>query len=232
MGDMLQRMRELAVQARNATNSPGDRSNLQKEFIELQGEIQRTVESAKFNGKALFNGGDASFEAEMVYQVGANAAETDRITLNGQNLAGTAATVSGTGAFAETVTANILATAFTADLDGTSTGIAIGGWTGGVTGAVVGEEIDNAIKVIDAALVVINDQRAKYGAIQNRFESAIGNLQVASENQSAARSRIMDADFAAETAALSRAQILQQAGNAMVAQANQLPQQVLSLLKG
>ena len=91
--------------------------------------------------------------------------------------------------------------------------------------------VGNAIKVIDSALTVVNDQRAKYGAIQNRFESAIANLQVASENQNAARSRIMDADFAAETAALSRAQILQQAGNAMVAQANQLPQQVLSLLQ-
>jgi flagellin len=84
---------------------------------------------------------------------------------------------------------------------------------------------------IDLAINAINSQRAEFGAIQNRFENVVSNLMVAAENQSAARSRIMDADYAAETANLSRAQILQQAGNAMVAQANQLPQQVLSLLQ-
>ena len=89
-----------------------------------------------------------------------------------------------------------------------------------------------AIGSIDTALEAVNSQRATYGAIQNRFENVISNLQVAGENQTAARSRIMDADYAVETANLSRAQILQQAGSAMVAQANQLPQQVLALLKG
>jgi len=89
-----------------------------------------------------------------------------------------------------------------------------------------------ALTNIDAALNTVNAERALYGAAQNRFEAVISSLQVASENQAAARSRIMDADFAAETANLSRAQILQQAGTAMVAQANQLPQQVLQLLKG
>ena len=84
---------------------------------------------------------------------------------------------------------------------------------------------------IDAALTAINSQRATYGAVQNRFDNVISNLMVSAENQTAARSRIMDADYAAETANLSRTQILQQAGNAMVAQANQLPNQVLSLLK-
>ncbi len=88
-----------------------------------------------------------------------------------------------------------------------------------------------AITNIDAALTAINSQRATYGAVQNRFDNVISNLMVSAENQTAARSRIMDADYAAETANLSRTQILQQAGNAMVAQANQLPNQVLSLLK-
>jgi flagellin len=88
-----------------------------------------------------------------------------------------------------------------------------------------------ALGNIDTALDAINGERALYGASQNRFESVIGVLQVSAENQAAAAGRIMDADFAAETAALSRAQILQQAGNAMVAQANQLPQQVLQLLQ-
>jgi flagellin len=89
-----------------------------------------------------------------------------------------------------------------------------------------------ALTSIDAALASVSGSRASLGAIQNRFQSTIENLQTSAENQAAARSRIMDADFAAETAALSRAQVLQQAGTAMVAQANQLPQQVLSLLKG
>ena len=88
-----------------------------------------------------------------------------------------------------------------------------------------------ALKIIDSALAAVNSQRATFGALQSRFEASISNLQVTSENMSAARSRIQDADFAAETASLSRAQILQQAGTAMVAQANQLPQGVLSLLK-
>jgi flagellin len=88
------------------------------------------------------------------------------------------------------------------------------------------------ISAIDLALTSVNSERSTYGAVQNRFEAIIANLQVASENQTAAKSRIMDADFAAETAALTRTQILQQAGTAMLAQANQLPQQVLQLLKG
>ena len=88
-----------------------------------------------------------------------------------------------------------------------------------------------ALSAIDLSIDAVNSQRAEFGAVQNRFENVVATLMVSSENQSAARSRIMDADYAAETANLSRAQILQQAGNAMVAQANQLPQQVLSLLQ-
>lgn len=89
----------------------------------------------------------------------------------------------------------------------------------------------NALKTVDSALAFINSERAKLGALQSRFETSISNLQVTSENLSASRSRILDADFAAETANLSRSQILQQAGTAMVAQANQLPQGVLALLR-
>ncbi|MEI7682577.1 MAG: flagellin, partial [Betaproteobacteria bacterium] len=89
----------------------------------------------------------------------------------------------------------------------------------------------NAITTIDAALAAINSQRGALGAIQNRFIATVANLQNNVENLSAARSRIQDTDFAAETASLTRNQILQQAGTAMLAQANQLPQLVLSLLK-
>ena len=92
--------------------------------------------------------------------------------------------------------------------------------------------IHGVIDAIDTALTTVNAQRATLGASQSRFDSVISILQVSVENQTAARSRIMDADFAAETANLSRSQILQQAGNAMVAQANQLPNQVLKLLQG
>ena len=88
-----------------------------------------------------------------------------------------------------------------------------------------------AITALDLAITSVNDQRANFGAVQNRFDNVVSNLMVSSENQTAARSRIMDADYAMETASLSRAQILQQAGNAMLAQANQLPQQVLALLQ-
>jgi flagellin len=91
--------------------------------------------------------------------------------------------------------------------------------------------INTVIDNIDTALDTVNSERATFGATQSRFDAVISNLQVSVENQSAARGRIMDADFASETANLSRAQILQQAGNAMIAQANQLPQSVLSLLR-
>ena len=89
-----------------------------------------------------------------------------------------------------------------------------------------------ALGAIDTALDGVNTSRATLGAVQNRFESVIGSLQVSVENQSAAKSRIMDADFAAETANLTRGQILQQAGTAMLAQANSLPNGVLALLRG
>jgi flagellin len=196
VGDSLQRMRELALQARNSTNSDTDKDSLNKEFVQLQSEISRVLGGTTFNGKHIL-GTDAT---TLTFQVGANTTVDDTITV---------ATVD--------MTANSDITAITgtaAVIDATATAGAI---------ATV---IDN----IDAALDTINSNRATFGATQSRFDAVIANLQQGAEAQSAARSRIMDADFAAETAALSRAQLQQQAGNAMVAQANQLPQQVLSLL--
>jgi flagellin len=226
VGDMLQRMRELAVQSRNATNSAGDRDNLQKEFAQLQQEIDRTVKSASFNGKSLFDSTGTGFDATMSFQVGANTGATDRIDVSSANLVGTA--VEGGSLTSGSSNAEVLSTVSTAATTSGGTGIAIGGWTDNPT---VGTEIDEAITAIDQALTVVNDQRATYGAVQNRFEAVIANLQTAVENTAAARGRIIDADFAAETANLSRTQILQQAGTAMVAQANQIPSQVLSLLR-
>lgn len=227
MGDMLQRMRELAVQSRNATNSAGDRDNLQKEFSQLQSEIDRVIKSSSFNGKALFDQNGSGYEATLSFQVGANTTANDRINVTSVNLAGTAA--EGSTITSASAADAVMATVTTTATASGGNGIAIGGWT--TTPANVGQEIDEAINVIDRALNVVNDQRATFGAVQNRFEAVIQTLQVSVENQSASRGRIMDADFAAETANLSRAQILQQAGTAMVSQANQLPQQVLSLLR-
>jgi flagellin len=230
IGDNLQRMRELAVQSRNATNSEGDRSNLQKEFTELQEEIDRTIKNSKFNGGSLFS----SASTTLTFQVGAGTEDSDRITVSSAALGGGTAASAGSviatfdGSLSQTEVQNLMATLTTTNTgNSTAAGISIGG-----TSAVVGTDIDSAIKVIDEALTQVNDKRAQFGAVQNRFEAVISNLQVSVENESAARGRIMDADFAAETANLSRSQILQQAGTAMLTQANQLPQAVLQLLQG
>jgi flagellin len=227
VGDMLQRMRELAVQSRNATNSAGDRANLQKEFAQLQEEMSRTIASANFNGKALFDSNGTGYSATLSFQVGANTGTNDRIDVDSANLAGTA--IEGGALTSASADGAVMATVYTTATTSGGNGIAIGGWSTAPTD--VGAEIDEAIDAIDQALNVVNNQRAEFGAIQNRFEAVIATLQVNAESQTAARGRIVDADFAAETANLSRAQILQQAGTAMVAQANQLPQQVLSLLR-
>jgi flagellin len=229
ISDSLQRMRELAVQSRNGTNSDTDRSFLQKEFEQLQLEIGRIVRSTNFNGQAIFN---STAPTSITFQIGANPTGDDIVTVDAAILEGNADTAANILAGASA--ADTLTTAFTT-LDGTN-GIAIGTYDVGVPPAVTptiatDTDIDNAIGVLDAALSAVVEKRAEFGAIQNRFEAVISNLQVASENQSSARGRIMDADFAMETSNLSRVQILQQAGMAMVAQANALPQSVLQLLK-
>jgi len=198
VGDALQRMRELAVQARNSTNSDSDKDSLNKEFAQLQNEISRVLAGTTFNGKKIL-GADAT---TLTFQIGANTSADDTIGVSTDNMV----TNSDISAITAT-TASIGMTATSGD-------------------------IKNVIDNIDTALDTVNNTRATFGATQSRFDAIIANLQQAVENQAAARSRIMDADFASETANLSRAQILQQAGNAMVAQANQLPQQVLRLLQG
>jgi flagellin len=192
VGDMMQRMRELAVQSANATNSAEDRASLNAEFKELKAEISRTISSTKFNGLAVLQ----SDAGTLTFQVGANTDNTvDISTVNMATTADMSAVLASDSAITDVASAR------------------------------------TAMDNIDTALAKVNAERANYGAAQNRFETIISTLQVASENQAAARGRIMDADFASETANLSRAQILQQAGTAMVAQANALPQGVLSLLR-
>jgi flagellin len=184
IGEMLQRMRELAVQSANGTNGTSDRANLHAEFSQLDQEITRLTEVIKFNGQAILGSGAATF----TFQVGANAGESMSLTTTPITATGlTVSTASGAGL---------------------------------------------AITGIDAAIDIITTSRATYGAAQSRFTSAINSLAIAVENQEAARSRIVDADFAVETTNMTKAQILKQAGMAMVAQANAQPQQVLSLLQG
>jgi flagellin len=194
--DMLQRMRELAVQSSNATNTSVDRDSLNNEFSQLTSEITRTLGATKFNGTAIIGSGAGS----QTFQVGANNAATDQLTVTTTDMSSNSAITSVTG-------------------------------TASVISGTTGSNALTAITNIDSALSTVNSERTKYGSMQNRFEAIIGNLQISSENQSAARSRIMDADFAQETAALTRAQIMQQAGTAMLAQANAAPQSVLSLLR-
>ncbi|MFG6448176.1 flagellin [Roseateles sp. BYS180W] len=204
VADALQRMRELGIQARNATNAPGDKDSLDKEFGELAKEIQRVLGGTTFNGKYVL-GADAA--TPQTFQVGPNTTANDEIVVTTPNMTteGVITAVAGT------------------DIAGTGRGL--------IDRTADPTAIAQVVANIDAALDKVNEERATLGATQNRFEAVISNLQVAYENQMAARSRIMDADYAQETSNLSRAQILQQAGNAMVAQANQLPQQVLSLLR-
>ena len=315
VGDMLQRMRELAVQSSNATNSVDDRKALQSEVSQLRDEIDRVAKNTSFNGTKLLDG---SFAAAN-FQVGANSGETitiaaltnssaaglskvvygdvsevdiSMVALNNLaeitdgslaiTVAGTAYTLAdlGTARTAEERmgqvvealnrgTADTGVTAFLSkqadgqykvelmssklDADGSAVAVSLTGFSAATTGVSATMTIANdnststvgvnelsvetaedawlAMKQIDDSIKQVNEARATLGAVQSRFENAVSNIQIQSENTAAARGRIVDADFAAETANLSKSQILQQAGTAMVAQANQLPQQVLSLLR-
>ncbi|MEG1101972.1 MAG: flagellin [Comamonas sp.] len=310
VGDMLQRMRELAVQSSNATNSATDRAALQAEVSQLTSEIDRVAKTSSFNGTKLLEG---SF-AGAVFQVGAAAGDnitvgslvnatagsigkaaytTSTLTLTvtadglgagsisigsstiklaaassvedrkGQLLTALNSQTATTGVTAyqdgatiylrsdaKTVTDNTLGTpagaggTITMTLDvatGTPTPVpptmVVGafalGDTNGLSAVTVNTQRDAwvALKKIDGAIDQVNSARGNLGALQTRFEKTVENIDIMNENISAARGRIVDADFAAETASLSRTQILQQAGTAMVAQANQLSQGVLSLLQ-
>ena len=296
IGNNLQRIRELAVQSRNATNSTDDRAALQKEVAQLKSEIDRVAGDTSFNGTKLLDG---SF-TEKEFQVGADqgqrisidsiqntkiaslgewataaketytqttapitvtAATPASLSINGITISsagGTLAELETSFNAAKTANAalnNVTFAVATGEITSTDKNLTIGslagvggvtaGTTAGTATAVASTNktgftdldisteagADDAILAMDAALKAVNSARADLGAIQNRFESVVSNLGVNSENLSASRSRIVDADFASETANLSRSQILQQAGTAMVAQANQLPQGVLALLR-
>ncbi|WP_333628208.1 flagellin [Stenotrophomonas cyclobalanopsidis] len=305
VGNNLQRIRELAVQASNATNSTSDRKALQSEVSQLVSEIDRVAKQSDFNGTKLLDG---SFTSQL-FQVGANAGQAiainnvvdakadalgnskfaaahtagtipaiaatttvSGVTINGvtmgditgsttSELAASAAAqinskIGEAGVYAEVVTTTgtpdtyaLKLTSVQADRDlvlGANAALNLAGSTALAPTAVAATATSafakdlnvsdyvgaqKALGIVDKALESVNSVRADLGAIQNRFTSVVANLQTSSENLSASRSRIRDTDFAKETAELTRTQILQQAGTAMLAQANQVPQNVLSLLQ-
>lgn len=203
IGNMLQRMRELTVQAGNTTYTSGDISALNKEMSQLGAEVGRILSGTQFNGKSVLAGSDAS--GGFSFQVGANVS------------------AGATGDQAIVISASDI-------FVGTTLNTVTGATLSAATGSAAVNANSGILTAIDDALKTINEKRSSLGAIQSRFDNTISNLQTSIENQSAARGRIVDADFAAESAALSRAQILQQASTAMIAQANQVPQGVMKLL--
>jgi flagellin len=189
---ILQRMRELAVQSSNDTNTDSDRAQIQAEVVQLQSEIDRIGNTTQFNTKSLLNGGMNTTAA--IFQIGANTAQT--MTLKISDMRGSALKVDNTNGVKMSTQATAQA----------------------------------SLAKIDAALSAVSTQRANLGAVQNRLEHTVANLNVASENLTAAESRVRDVNMATEMSSFTKQQILQQAGTAMLAQANQKPQSVLKLL--
>ena len=212
MSDMLQRMRELAVQSISDSNTANDRTALDSEFEQLKAEIERIADNTQWNGTNLLDGtmGSATF------QVGANAGQTIAVTFKDfENDTANVAT-SGNRVFTGDKI-NSGGSAGTNDL----TDLDIGTSTNAAT----------ALSALAGAIDSVNSERAGLGASMSRLEYASDNLTNVAQNTGAARSRILDADYAAETTELARTQIIQQAATAMLAQANQSQQQVLALLR-
>ncbi len=201
----LQRIRELAVQGANGTNGFSDSDSIKNEITQRLAEIDRVAKGAKFNETELLNGSAST----ITIQVGANNTANDTIQIDLID-----ATVnSGLGL----------------ELDGSD--INIGANETAFVAEDAAESFRDYIDAIDSALATVDGARSDLGAIQNRFQSTITNLNNTVNNLSSARSRIEDADYAVEVSNMTRAQILQQAGTSVLAQANQVPQTVLSLLR-
>lgn len=215
--DNLQRMRELALQSQNGTLTESDRSALNSEFVMLRDEVARLTQNTKFNNVSLLQGnvaGTADTTALSVeLQIGAN--NDEELTVSVTDLEAIAANNSNTLKNAAGTANSVNFTTFNITNATAATAIA---------------QSEDAVAAIDDFIGRVTSVRASVGAGINRLEAVINNLDTASVNLSSARGRIVDADFARETANLTRAQILQQAGTAMLAQANQLPANVLALL--
>ena len=208
VSNMLQRMRELALQSANGTTTESDRNYLNKEYQNLQSEIERIADATEFNGKVILHGDAAAAgDSSVKFQVGANGGQTIAVDFGDISASGNAA--------------------FTA----LSAGAGTGGFISAQTTASAISTANTAVTAIDSAITSVNTQRATFGAAVNQLTYAIDNLSSVKVNAEASRSRILDTDYATETSELARTQIIQQAGTAMLAQANQLPQTVLSLLQ-
>jgi flagellin len=228
--NMLQRMRELTVQAASGTNTTDDLTALNTEFEELTAQIQSISVNTEWNGKKILDGSAGS----IVFQVGANASQTVSIEFADLNVNfGNAdeATVAGASdnaaanldIFTNLSTAN--ASTDTNTQNGTLEAIDLD------VQVITGSSQGTTLGYIDTALARVSSHRATLGATMNRLEYAVDNMANVSQNTAASRSRILDADYASESTELARTQIIQQAGTAMLAQANQQAQSVLALLK-
>ncbi len=209
VGNMVQRVRELVVQAANDTNEVNDRQKIQNEIDQLLDEVDAMSGRVEFNEKKLLNGSYAS--SGLTFQVGANASQTISLKINGldtKTLGLTTTTTTGSGSAAVTTTNRAINVA-TAD----------------------GSKISSMITVANTAVTKVADERAKLGAVQNRLEYTIKSLDISSENLAASESRIRDADMAKEMMKLTKTNVLQQAATSMLSQANQAPQNVLQLLR-
>ena len=205
----LQRMRELAVQAANDTYTYQDRQDLQKELNQLVSEINRIADTTQFNNQFLIQG---SYSGGRIFQVGANINQTIIVSI---------VTMRASALGVDTEAAGLEVAA-----------MASFGLGGSVNGANNNQSAANsAIQLIDNAIDSVTTMRASLGAYQNRFEAVMGNVSSMSLNTSIAKSRILDADMAAETARLTQNNILQQAGTAVLSQANQQPAVILQLLR-
>ena len=202
---MLQRMRELAVQAGTGTTDSADRTYLNSEFVALRNEIDRIADNTKWNGRNILDGsaGGSTGASTVAFGIGQDGVKTQTLSTSFGNFNNTTGKLSG---LASKV----------------------------ITGTTIASAINMASKSITEIDVVIGDvssQRATFGAVSNRLTHAVDNLTNVKTNSEASRSRILDTDYASATSELARTQIIQQAGTAMLAQANQLPQTVLALLQ-
>jgi flagellin len=218
VSNMLQRMRELAVQAASETTSATDRDALDVEFEALTAEIERIADNTQWNGTTLLDG-TIGTNGAVAFQIGANASQTVTVT------------------FADFETAHASMVSTGGLFEGLDHATVNSGTTGNNSHDLASRDVDTtsnagtAITQIDFALTHLNTHRAALGAAINRLEYAADNLANVSQNTSASRSRVLDADYASETTELARTQIIQQAATAMLSQANQQAQSVLALLK-
>jgi len=215
VGNMLQRMRELALQSANGTTTSADRDYLNQEYKSLIVEIERIAQNTQWNGGTILQGSANGSSSTVKFQVGANGGQT--VAVNFGDVSQSASTI-----FYK----------FDASAGTAGTNAADAGWhiSAGTAAAAI-TTASAAMTTVDSAITVVNSQRATFGAAMNQLTYAVDNLSNVKVNAEAARSRVLDTDYAKETSELARTQIIQQAGTAMLAQANQLPQTVLSLLQ-